>query len=331
MPKLENAVTHFKTDSIPYPKNTVNYQSQNEDTVGLYSVNDPEHRIIKGTLARFDDWTDLNDDPYTSFSQLTDDLDSFLFYVSGDYNLEVLRGNIIGHEMVSINCEIETLTTTRITIYPTGTTTDIDQSNLHSIAETVDVASDNVNDTLAGTGLRTLRLFGLDVAGNNQNEIITLTGQTEVTSAKIYSAINPPGFRGLTTGSENKSLGNIFIGNGTFTSGVPDTVYFVGEAGHNKGLTGYYTIPTGGTLFIRQLTMTMVGSNKQAKIHFETSSDGILWITENEFGLESGVAFQGQIKAVPGITAGNHLRLTGLAGGAGSELSVIIGAELIDD
>ncbi len=329
MPKLENAVTHFKTDSIPYPKNTVNYQIQNEDTVGLYSINDPEHRIIKGTLARFDDWTDLNDAPYTSFTQLTDDLDLFLFYLNGaDYNLEVLRGNIIGHEMVSINGHTSTLSTTDVTISPGLITTDIDQSGLHAVAATVDIASTNANDTSVGTGLRTGRLFGLDAEGNNQNEIITLDGQTEVTSAKLYSAIQ--GFRGLTAGSNNSNEGIIYIGNGTFTAGVPDTIYGTAETGHNKALFAYYTVPTSKELFLRQLTLTMIGSNKEAEVNIETSSDGIFWITENPFGLESGIDFQGQIKAVPGLTAGNHIRIHGEGGGSGTELTTILGCELID-
>ena len=132
-----------------------------------------------------------------------------------DYNLEVLRGNVAGHSMVSINCEIETLTTTRITISPNLTTELIDQSGLHATSATVDVASDDANDTSAGTGLRTLTLIGLDDSGVAQTETITTSGQTEVTSANTYSAIH--GWRGLTYGSGNTSAGNIYIGNGTFT------------------------------------------------------------------------------------------------------------------
>jgi len=246
-----------------------------------------------------------------------------------DYNLQVLMGNVVGHTMVSINGEIETLTTTRVTIAPTLTTTDIDQSGLHATAATVDVASDSATDDKDSTGLRTLRLFGLDSNGNAQNEIITLEGQAEQTSANTYSAIQ--GWRGLTTGSGNTSVGNIFIGNGTFTSGVPDTIYFVGEAGHNKGLTCYYTVPTATSLFLRAFNISMVGSNKEAKLHVETSSDGIFWITEREIGLESGGLFRGDIIAVPSITGGNHLRITGIGGASGTELAVVLSGELVDD
>ncbi len=330
MPKLENAVTHFKVDSIPYPKNTVNYQIQNEDTVGLYSVNDPEHRIIKGTLARFDDWTDLNDDPYTSFTQLTDDLDSFLFYISGDYNLEVLRGNIIGHEMVSISGHNDDATTTRVVVAPTLTTSDIDQSGIHASASTVKVASTDANDTSAGTGLRTLTLEGLDDVGNEQEEIITLDGQNEVTSSKEYSAIN--GFIGLTAGSNNTSAGDIWVGNGTFTAGVPDTKYFVSERNHNHGLTAYRTVPASKTLFLRGLTFSVVGTNKEVEITIETSTDnGNLWIIEDEISGTSGMAFHVPAQSFHEIPARTHIRVRAEAAGSGSELTVVLACELIDD
>jgi len=246
-----------------------------------------------------------------------------------DYNLEVLRSNVPSHVMVAIIGEIETLTTTRITLSPTLTTTDINQSDLHSTAVTVDVASDSANDTSAGTGLRTVLIIGLDSDGAAQSEIITLNGQTEVTSSNTYSAINA--FRGLTTGSGNKSAGNIFVGNGNFSNGVPATIYFTGETGHNKGLTAYYTVPASKRLFLRAFSLSMVGSNKEAKIHIETSSDGTFWITEREIGLESGGLFQGAIQAVPAIAAGTHVRITGIGAGASTELAIILECELVDD
>jgi len=246
-----------------------------------------------------------------------------------DYNLEVLRGNITGHSMVTISCEIETLTTTRITISPNLTTELITQSALHTTSATVDVASDSADDDSAGTGLRTLTLIGLNDSGAAQTETITMDGQTEVTSASNYSAIH--GFRGLTYGSGNTSAGNIYVGNGTFTSGVPATMIGTGEAGHNRSAFGYYTVPTGKKLYLRQFTMSMVGSNKEAKVHVETSANGIQWITENEFGLESGGNFQGNIIAVPAIAGDTNIRITGLAGASSTELAVILGCELVDD
>ena len=121
----------------------------------------------------------------------------------------------------------------------------------------------------------------------------------------------------------------IISGNGTFTSGVPDTIYNSGEVGHNKGLTCYYTVPTGMTFYLRAFSLSMVGSNKESKLHVETSSDGIFWITEREIGLESGGIFRGDIVSVPGITAGNHFRITGIGAASGTELAIVIDGELV--
>lgn len=79
MPKLENFATHLKIDGNPFAKNAINYQVQSGDTVGLYYTNDRDQRILKGTFARFDDWTNFQGTPYASFTALISDLDSFLF------------------------------------------------------------------------------------------------------------------------------------------------------------------------------------------------------------------------------------------------------------
>ncbi len=248
---------------------------------------------------------------------------------SFDYNLDVLRGLVSGHAMVEIIGHDDSLSTTRVTLAPTLVTADIDQSGIHAVAATVDVASTDANDDVAGSGLLTLTLAGLDSSGNAQTETITLTGQTEVTSANTYTAIH--GFRGLTAGSGKKNAGTIWIGNGTFTAGVPATKYDAGIIGHNKGSTAYYTVPTGKTLYLRQLIQTMVGSNKEAEVNIESSSDGIFWVTEIEFGIESGVDFVAPIISVPGIPAASSVRVTAKAAASGTELTVILGCELVDN
>jgi len=252
------------------------------------------------------------------------------YIANRDYNLEVLRGNISGHAMVGIAGHNDDATTTRVTVAPSLTTADIDQSALHATAATVDVASTNANDASGGTGLRTLTLQGLDSSGNAQTETITLNGQTEVTSANTYTAVN--GFVGLTAGSGNTSEGNIWVGNGTFTAGVPATKYFVGEANHNHGLSAYYTVPTGKTLFVKQATITVVGSNKEIEITIETSTDnGNVWIIEDEISGTSGTSFNFPIISMHSITAGNHIRVRAEAAGSGSELTILLACELIDN
>jgi hypothetical protein len=245
-----------------------------------------------------------------------------------DYNLEVLRGNVAGSTMVSITGRDTALTTSRITVAPTSTTANIDQSGIHTTPATVDVASTSANDDAGGSGLLTLTLMGLDASGDAQTETITMDGQTEVTSSNTYSAVN--GWRGLTWGATTWNEGTIWVGNGTFTAGVPATEYIAGEIRANRDHTAYYTVPTGKTLYLRQFTPGVATSNKDVEFFVEVSANGINWFTEQEFTMETFI-FQGDVIAVPGIPAGWHVRIEALSSAAATDVTVILGCQLVDD
>ena len=246
-----------------------------------------------------------------------------------DYNLEVLRGNISGHSMVSIFGHDEALTTTRTTVFPTASTANLDQSVISATPALVGVASTDANDTSAGTGLRTLLLSGLDSSGNEQTETITMNGQTKVDSANTYSAIT--GTLALTWGSGTQNAGTVWCGTGSFSSGVPAVLLFAMDIGFNKGLTAYYVVPTGTTLYVRQFTVTLATSNKDVDFYIETSSNGTNWITVANFGLESGAEFHEPILTIPGIAAGMHVRIEAKSSGAGSDVSGVLSCELVDN
>ncbi len=72
---------------------------------------------------------------------------------------------------------------------------------------TVTLVSTSANDTSAGTGARTARLFGLDGSGNPQSESMSLNGTSNVTSVNSYSEIYA--LEILTVGSNGASVGNI--------------------------------------------------------------------------------------------------------------------------
>ena len=248
----------------------------------------------------------------------------------GDYNLNVLRGLVTGHAMVSIVGHDSAIGTTRVTIAPSLAAGNIDQSSLAATAVTVDVASTSANDDVAGTGLLTLQLQGLDSLGAAQTEDITLTGATEVTSANTYSAIT--GWVGLTTGSGNTNDGVIWVGNGTFTAGVPATKFFSGDAEFNKGLTAYYVVPAGKTLYLRTFTSTIASSTKDVEFFVETSADGVLWVNQNALGMESGAVFPAAIVvASPGLVAGTHVRIEASSSAANTIVSATLGCELVDN
>lgn len=247
-----------------------------------------------------------------------------------DYRLQVLRGKVSGHSMVPIEGHDDELANTQTTIAPTLASGNIDQSGLTTTPATVDVASTDANDTSAGTGLQTVTLTGLDSSGDAQSETISMSGQTEVTSANTYSAVH--GLRSLTWGAGNTNAGTVWCGNGTFTAGVPATKYVSMHIGHNVSMTAYYVVPNGKTLYARHLTLQLGTASKDVEFYVEHSSNGINWFTEQIFELESGSEFGTSVEDLAGFPAGEHVRIEAVAATAGStKVTAILTCELITD
>jgi hypothetical protein len=122
-------------------------------------------------------------------------------------------------------------------------------------ATTMTVSSSNANDTSAGTGARTIQIFGLDGSYNEVSETITMNGQTPVTTSNSYLRVN----RGLvlTAGSGGANAGIIYVGTGTVTSGVPANVYTtINGGGLNQSLQAFWTVPAGYTAYIYQINIS---------------------------------------------------------------------------
>lgn len=164
-----------------------------------------------------------------------------------DFFLEVLKGNIKGHSVV----------------HKFGTNTDIDVGtediwtfggplNYLASASVVNITSLDVNDTLLGTGMRTMTIEGLDANFDQISEIIELDGQNIVTTVNEYTRI--PRMYGLTAGSNGVNIGGIHCFTGTATLGLPDDttkVYAHISPAQGQTLIAAYTIPRGkeGYLF----------------------------------------------------------------------------------
>ena len=119
-------------------------------------------------------------------------------------------------------------------------------------ATVLKVSSSSTADTSAGTGARTVELFGLDTNYDEINETVTLNGQTAVNTTKEYLRINRMVVRSAGTGGAN--AGVIYAGTGTVTTGVPANVYASvnGVTGANQSLMALWTVPAGYTAYILQ-------------------------------------------------------------------------------
>ena len=122
-------------------------------------------------------------------------------------------------------------------------------------ASTMTVSSSDVNDTSAGTGARTVLISGLDASYNEASETITLNGQTAVTTVNSYIRVNRAIV--LTAGSGGANAGNIYVGTGTVTAGVPANIYtIINGDGSNQTLQCFWTVPAGYTAYIYQTNIS---------------------------------------------------------------------------
>lgn len=105
-----------------------------------------------------------------------------------------------------------------------------------------DIASTDAADTSAGTGARTVDIYGLS-SGVVTGETITLNGTSNVATANSYGIIYRMIVR--TAGSGGMNAGDI-----TATAQTDSTVTAQITAGNNQTLMAIYQIPTGKTGYV---------------------------------------------------------------------------------
>jgi hypothetical protein len=158
------------------------------------------------------------------------------------FELQVSRGQIPGHSSTFISGFNATVGTTYETVWS--------ESSVYAYltsAALIKISSDSINDTAAGTGARTITIYGLDANYNQISETVSLSGQTAVNTTNYYLRV----FHLMvnTAGSGGAAAGNIYAGTGVVTSGKPNIVYGVYTA--DGGATAcIYTVPAGYTGYI---------------------------------------------------------------------------------
>jgi hypothetical protein len=171
---------------------------------------------------------------------------------SGD---DIVRGNITGHTAVFVqgsNPDVDTATVPEdvwfnggvYTGHPTGS------------PETVQVFSSSANDTSAGTGARTVRIYGLATSSSTAytTEDLTMNGVTVVTSSGTWYRVNRMDVR--TAGSGGTNAGNITCRHSTTTSNV----FVLLEASRGRSAVGVWTVPQSSSLTIHNVLVHTVRS-----------------------------------------------------------------------
>jgi hypothetical protein len=202
-----------------------------------------------------------------------------------DFTVQVARGQIPGHRNVTVFGFNPDVDTTEVSIWPhTGII------SRPASAVNMKVSSSSANDTAAGSGARTVVIQGLDASFNEVTETVTLNGQTAVTMSTAMVRINYAYV--ATAGSSLSAEGDIYIGTGTVTSGVPATVYNLIKLNYNNTVTGHYTVPAGHTAYIVQglFSSGQAGGTNQVQGRLLTCGESGIRNTAAVTTLNNGVA-----------------------------------------
>lgn len=188
------------------------------------------------------------------------------------FELQVARGQITGHEVVNVFGYNPDVDTSEESIWPDGGTVPHP-----TVASVLKISSSSADDTAAGTGARTVAIFGVDADYNEVSESVLLDGQNSVNTGNSYLYIN--GFYVTTAGSGGVNAGNINAGTGVVTAGVPAVLYDIIATGYNNRTTAHYCVPTGYTGYLTTGIVTtgqVTGSTSVTAFLKQRGTDGIV-------------------------------------------------------
>ena len=169
------------------------------------------------------------------------------------FELQLSRGQITGHKLVTISGYNPDIDTTWESLIPSG-----GFIAYPATAVQMKVSSSSASDTAAGVGARTVTITGLDGNWNELSETVTLNGQTTVLTTSLFFRVN--GLSVASAGTSLANVGDIYFGNGVVTAGVPATIYDMIPAGFNNRQTHAYSVPAGYTGYIVAARFVMAQS-----------------------------------------------------------------------
>lgn len=191
----------------------------------------------------------------------------------------------------NFNYDIALGNTDNITIPIIGRNEDVDISNLEDVvnqggiypgflttAQNIEVLSNDNSDTAAGTGARTVVLFGLDSSYNFQQEEVTLSGTTPVASVNQWLRVFF--VRVKTAGRQQINDGNITV---RTTGG---TILAVAPAEWGQSQQCIFTIPDGYYGLLSQFQCQV--NDRQAAIYIMIRPFGEVFTRRYPAQLEKG-------------------------------------------
>ena len=131
-------------------------------------------------------------------------------------------------------------------------------------AETVEIFSDDANDTAAGTGARTVQLEGLSADWVYQTETLTMDGVTGAPSTNTWRRVSRLMVK--TAGSGGKNAGVLTCPHTTTTANVFAKML----AGVNRTTVAAYTTPADVTGYLEYIRVSIIRASGAAGSAFVT-------------------------------------------------------------
>lgn len=161
-----------------------------------------------------------------------------------NFSLQVARGLIPGHSVVTVFGYNPDLDTTEESVWPDG-----GKVPHPTEASVLKVSSTDAADASpSGTGARSVLITGINANYDQVSETVVLSGQTAVNTVNSYLYVN--GLTVTSVGSGGANAGDINVGTGTVTAGVPAVLYDMIAIGYNNRTTGHYCVPAGYTGYL---------------------------------------------------------------------------------
>lgn len=197
-----------------------------------------------------------------------------------------------------------------------------------SSASVLKVSSSSANDTSAGTGARTVQLYGLDANYNEINETVTLSGQTAVNTTNEFFRINRMVIRSAGSGGEN--AGVVYAGTGTITAGVPANKCATVAAGDNQTLMALWTVPAGHTAYLlrKDITVATTQNNKYATITIVARPENEVFQVKDKHVLDNNDMSRSYINPLK-FTEKTDIEVRCIGDSSGADIAVSAGLDMV--
>ena len=240
-----------------------------------------------------------------------------------DFGLQVARGQIPYHKSnfkFGFNADIDDALET---VWAKG-----GLYTYLSSATALYISSSSTNDTVAGTGARTVKVSGLDSNYDEVSVTVNMDGQSGV-SLGTFIRVNR--IEVLTAGSGGANAGNLHVGSqASPTVGVPTTTYAYVSAGDNQTLMALWTVPRNYTAYVTQtdVTVATAQNNKYCTTHLVARPLGGVFNIKDKFVKSEGSHHQNYDFPLK-FEEKTDIEVRAIGNSSGADISISAGIDIL--